>query len=125
MLSPEKNAITTFVSRRILPGIRIDFFAAFLDGLRHCLEVRAIDAALEAGQTSAGCSVGGGQAAREIQNLTLQRSVQTFDVLDDLVFDGLGHDEINVGNGFPEVKSVSKSGADGNGPSRKNARLTD
>jgi hypothetical protein len=93
-----------FVSRRTLPGIRIDLFAAFLDGARHGVEIGGINAASEAQEILARCSDGLGQAAREIQDLALVRSVQAVDLLDDLVFDGLCHNEINVGKGMFDVK---------------------
>jgi hypothetical protein len=43
--SPEKNAMMTLVSRRTLPGIRLDLFAAFLDGLGYRVQVGWVNSA--------------------------------------------------------------------------------
>ena len=94
----------TFVSRRALPGIRLDLFAAFLDGARHGIEIDRIDATSEAHEVLAQRSGRFAQSAREIQDPALVRSVQTVHLLDDFVFDGLCHDEINVGKGVLNVK---------------------
>lgn len=47
-----------------------------------------------------------GQAAREIQHLTLPRDIQAVNLLDNLVFDGLGHNENNLRKGIPSVKGA-------------------
>jgi len=65
----------TFVSRRTLPGIRVDLFAAFLDGVRHGVEIGRIDGTSEAHEVLARSSCGFCQAAREVQDLALVRSV--------------------------------------------------
>jgi hypothetical protein len=98
--------MTTFVSRRTLPGIRIDLFAAFLDGTRHGIEIGRINATSEAHEALARRSGGFGQAAREIQDAALVRSVQAVDLLDNFVFDGLCHNEINVGKDILNVKGT-------------------
>lgn len=87
-VSPAKKAMTTLVSRRTLPGIRLDLFAAFLDCLRHGFEVRRIDGADETGQFPSGRSSGRGQAPRKIQHLLALVIVQAVNLLDDLIFDG-------------------------------------
>jgi len=94
------------LSRRILPGIRLDLFAAFLDSARHGVEIGGINATSEAHEVPDWCSCGFGQAAREIQNLALVRSGQAVHLLDNFVFDGLCHDEINVGKGILKVKGA-------------------
>jgi hypothetical protein len=96
-----------FVSRRILPGIRIDLFAAVFNGAGHGLEVGWINATSESQEIFARCSGGFGQAAREIQDLALVSSVQAVHLFDNFVFDGLGHDEINLGKGIFNVKCAS------------------
>lgn len=94
----------TFVSTRTLPGIRLDLFAAVLDGVRHGLKIHRIYAASKAHEVSARRSGGFAQAAREIQDLALVRRVQAIHLLDDFVFDGLCHNEINLGKGTSNVK---------------------
>ena len=95
-----------FVSRRILPGIRVDLFAAFLDGERHGTEIGRINATSEAHEVPARCPRGLGQAAREIQDSALVRSVQAVHLFDNFVFDGLCHNEINLGKGILKVKGA-------------------
>ena len=99
--------MTMFVSRRILPGIRIDLFAALFDGARHGIEIGWIDATSESQEILARCSDGFGQAAREIQDLALVRTVEPVDLFDNFVFDGLLHDEMNLGKGIFNVKCAS------------------
>lgn len=96
--------MTTFVSSRTLPGIRVDLFAAFLDSARHGIEIGRINATSEAHEVPPRRSGGFSQAAREVQNLALVRSVQAVHLLDNFVFDCLFHNEINVGNGILNVK---------------------
>jgi len=98
--------MTTFVSRRTLPGIRVDLFAAFLDGERHGTEIGRINATSEAHEVLARSSCGFGQAAREVQDFALVRSVQAVHLFDNFVFDGLCHNEINLGKGILKVKGV-------------------
>ena len=78
-----------FVSRRTLPGIRIDLFAAFFNGTRHGIEIGWINATSEAQEILARRSDGFGQAACEIQHLALVRGIEPVDLLDNFVFDGL------------------------------------
>lgn len=99
--------MTIFVSRRTLPGIRIDLFAALFDGARHGIEIGWIDGTSEAQEILARCSDGFGQAAREIQHLALVRAIEPVDLLDNFVFDGLLHDEMNVGKGILNVKCAA------------------
>ena len=99
----------TFVSRRTLPGIRLDLFATFLDGTRHGVEIDRIDTTGEGQEVPARCSGGFGQAAREIQDPALVRSVQAVNLLDNLVFDGLCHNEMNVGKGILDVKGAPQA----------------
>jgi len=94
----------TFVSRGTLPGVRVDLFTAFLDSARHDLEIDKIDATSEAHEVSARCSCGFVQAAREIQDLALVRRVQAVHLLDNFVFDGLCHNEINMGRRQPSFR---------------------
>jgi len=94
-----------FVSRRTLPGMRVDLFAAFVDGARHGIEIGRIDRTGEAQEVPARRSGGFGQAAREIQDPALVRSVQAVHLLDNFVFDGLCRNKINVGKGIFNVKS--------------------
>jgi hypothetical protein len=96
----------TFVSKRTLPGIRVDLFAAFLDGQRHGSEIGRIDGTSEAHEVLARSSCGFGQAAREIQDPALVRSVQAVHLFDNFVFDGLCHNEINLGKGILKVKGA-------------------
>ncbi len=65
----------TLVSRRTLPGIRLDFFATFLDGMRHGIKIRRINTTHEEHEVAARRSGGHGETACEIQNLALLRSV--------------------------------------------------
>ena len=94
----------TLVSRRTLPAIRLDFFAAFLDGMRHGIKIRRIDTTYEAHEVAARRSGGHGETAREIQDLPLLRSVQAVNLVDNLVFDSLRHSETNLGKDFFHVK---------------------
>jgi hypothetical protein len=96
----------TFVSRRTLPGIRIDLFAAFLDSERHGTEIGRINATCEAQEVAARSSRRFGQVSREVQDLTLVRSVQAVHLFDNFVFDGLCHSEINLGKGIFKVKGA-------------------
>ncbi len=93
-----------FVSRRILPGIRVDLFASFLDGIRHGVEIGRIDRTREAHEALSRRSGGIGQTASEIQNLALVRSVQAVHLLDNFVFDGLCHNQTDLGKGMFNVK---------------------
>src|SRR6266567_6875402 len=102
--SPEKNAMMTLVSRRTLPAIRLDLFASFLDGMRHGFQVRRINRTYEAHKLAARRSGGHREAARVIQNLPLLRHGQAVNLLDNLVFDRLRHNETNLGKGFRNVK---------------------
>ncbi len=102
--SAAKKAMMMFVSRRTLPGIRIDLFAALLDGTRHGVEVRGGNAAAEVQDVLTGRSARFGQVAREVQDLALVRSVQAIHLLDDFVFDSLCHDEFNLSKGTLNVK---------------------
>jgi len=95
------------LSRRILPGIRLDLFAAFLDSARHGVEIGGINATGEAHEVPDWCSCGFGQAAREIQNLALVRSVQAVHLFDNFVFDRLCHNEINVSKDICNVKRAA------------------
>jgi hypothetical protein len=61
--------------RRTLPAIRLDLFATFLDGMRHGIQIHAINRTYEAHKVLARRSGGHGEAAREIQDLLLPRSV--------------------------------------------------
>jgi hypothetical protein len=99
-----------FVSRRILPGIRVDLFAAFLDGARHGFEIGGINTAGEAQETLAWCSDGFDQAAREIQHLALVRRIEAVDLLDSFVFDSLCHNGTNVGKRIFDVKGARIAG---------------
>lgn len=99
----------TFVSRRTLPGIRIDLFAAFLDGERHGTEIGRIHATSEAHEVPARRSRGLGQVSREIQDPALVRSVQAVHLFDNFVFDGLCHNEINLGKGIRKVKGAQST----------------
>ena len=65
----------TLVSRRTLPAIRLDLFATFLDGMRHGIEIRRINRTYEVHKLAAWRSGGRGEAACEIQDLLLPRSV--------------------------------------------------
>lgn len=94
----------TFLSRKTLPGIRVDRFAAFMDSTRHGIEIDRIATTGEALEVPAWRSGGFVQAAREIQDPALVRSVQAVHMLDNFVFDGLCHNEINVGKGIRNVK---------------------
>jgi hypothetical protein len=94
----------TFVSRRILPGIRIDLFASFLDGTRHGIEIGGFDRTREAHEALSWRSCGFGQPASEIQDFALVRSVQAVHLLNNFVFDGLCHNEFNVGKAMFNVK---------------------
>jgi len=96
----------TLVSRRTLPAIRLDLFATFLDGMRHGIKIRGINRTYEAHKVPARRTGGRGEAAREIQNLPLLRSVQAANLVDNLVFDSLRHSETNLGKGFLNVKSA-------------------
>jgi len=98
--------MTTFVSRRTLPGIRVDLFAAFLDGAGHGVEIGRIDGTSEAHEVLARSSRGFGQAAREIEDLALVRSVQAVHLFDNFVFDGLCRNEMNLGKGILKVKGA-------------------
>jgi len=105
--------MTTFVSRRTLPGMRVDLFAAFLDGARHGVEIGRIDGTREAHEVLARSSCGFGQAVREVQDLALVRSVQAVHLFDNFVFDGLCHNEINLGKGILKVKGALRRGDHG------------
>lgn len=94
----------TFVSRRTLPGLRLDLFAAVSDGARHGIEIDRIATTGEAHEVPAWRSGGFGQSARKIQDPALVSSVQAVNLLDNFVFDGLCHNEINVGKGIFNVK---------------------
>src|SRR5712664_887638 len=94
----------TLVSRRTLPAIRLDFFATFLDGMRHGIKIRGIDRTYEAHEVAARRSGGHGEAAREIQNLPLLRSVQAINLVDNLVFNSLRPNGTNLGKDFFYVK---------------------
>jgi len=96
--------MTTFVSRRTLPGMRVDLFAAFLDGMRHGFQVRRINRTYEAHKLAARRSGGHREAARVIQDLPLLRRGQAVNLLDNLVFDRLRHNKTNLGKGFRNVK---------------------
>ncbi len=100
----------TLVSRRTLPGIRLDFFAAFLDGMRHVIKIRGINTPYEAQEVPARGSGGHSEAAREVQNLPLLRSVQAFNLVDNLVFNSLRHSETNLGKDFFYVKGHRREG---------------
>ena len=95
----------TLVSRRTLPAIRLDFFATFLDGMRHGIKIRRIDTTYEAHEVAARRSGRHGKAAGEIQDLPLLRSIQAFNLVDNLVFNSLCHSEANLGKGLPNVKA--------------------
>ena len=101
--------MTTFVSRRILPAIRVDLFAAFRDGARHGVEIGGINATSEAQEILTRRPGRFGQAAREIQHLALVRVIEPLNLLDNFVFDGLRHNEINVGKGIVDVKGARTS----------------
>ncbi len=94
----------TLVSRRTLPGIRLDLFAAFLDGLGHRVQVGGVNSTDKMHEVTARSSSRPGEAADKIQDLPLAGMVQAFHLLDNLVFDGLGHSETNLGNGILDVK---------------------
>ena len=94
----------TLVSRRTLPGIRLDFFATFLDSMRHGIKIRRIDTTYEAHEVAARRSGGHGETAREIQDLPLLRSVQAVNLVDNLVFNSLRHSGTNLGKDFFYVK---------------------
>lgn len=102
---PREKAMMMFVSRRILPGIRVDLFAAFLDGTRHGVEIGRIDRTGKAHEALSRRSGGFGQLASEIQDFALVRSVQAVHLLDNFVFDGLCHNQVNVGKDIFNVKS--------------------
>ncbi len=106
---PEKNAMMTLVSRRTLPAIRLDLFAAFLDGMRHGFQVRRINRTYEAHKLAARRSGGHREAARVIQNLPLLRRGQAVNLLDNLVFDRFRHNETNLGKGFRNVKGPRRT----------------
>jgi hypothetical protein len=94
----------TLVSRRTLPSIRLELFAAFLDGLRHGSKIRRINATHEAQEVTARGSGKHREVAGEIQDLPLPRSVQASHLVDDFVFNRLRHNETNLGKDFFDVK---------------------
>lgn len=97
--------MTKLVSRRALPGIRVDLFRAFLDGLRHGIEVGAINRAREMNEAVARHSDRNAQLACEIQDLPLPGNVEAVHFLDNLVFNRFAHDEFNLGNDMAYVKA--------------------
>ena len=54
--------------------------------------------------------------AREIQHPLLPGSVETIHLLDDLVFDSFGHNEINLGKGLAKVKAGESQVCSERGP---------
>jgi hypothetical protein len=94
----------TLVSRRTLPAIRLDLFAAFLDGMRHGFQVRRINRTYEAHKLASRRSGGYREAARVIQDLPLLSRGKAVHLLDNLVFDRLRHNKTNLGKGFRNVK---------------------
>lgn len=95
----------TLVSRRTLPAMRLDLFAAFLDGMGHGFQIRRINGTYEAHKFAAGRSGGHREAAREIQDLALLRCRQAVNLVDNLVFNGLRHSETNLGKDPFHVKA--------------------
>ena len=93
------------VSRRTLPAFRLNLFAALLDGKRHHLEILWINATYEAHKALARRSGGCRQATSEIENLLLLGRVQAVNLLNDLVFNSLSHNKINLGKGTGNVKN--------------------
>ena len=74
--------------------------------MRHGIKIRGIDRTYEAHEVAARRSGGHGEAAREIQDLLLPRSVHAGNFLQDLVFNSLCHNETNLGKGSLNVKSA-------------------
>ncbi len=72
--------------------------------MRHGIKIRGIDRTYEAHEVAARRSGGHGEAAREIQNLALLRSVQAINLVDNLVFNSLRHNGTNLGKDFFYVK---------------------
>jgi len=96
----------TLVSRRTLPGIRLDLFAAFLDGLRYDVEIRRINTPDEAQEFATRRSGRHCETAGKVQELPLLRGVKPFHLLDNLVFNGLCHNKNNLGKGALHVKGA-------------------
>ena len=74
--------------------------------MRHDIQIRRVNTTYKADEFAAWRSGGHAEAAREIQNPLLLRSIQALHLRDDLVFDSLRHNGTNLGKGFPHVKSV-------------------
>ncbi len=77
--------------------------------MRHGIKIRRIDTTYEAHEVAARRSGGHGEPAREIQELALLRSVQAFNLVDNLVFNSLRHSETNLGKDFFYVKGHRRS----------------
>jgi hypothetical protein len=92
------------VSKRILPGIRINLFAALLNGTRHDIEIGWINATSKTHEMLTWRSDGLCRSAREVQHFALVRGIETVGLLYNIVFDGLCHNEINVGKRNFDVK---------------------
>lgn len=72
--------------------------------MRHGFQVRGINRSYETHEFAARRSGRRREAARVIQYLPLLRSSQAVNLLDDLVFNRLRHNETNLGKGFRNVK---------------------
>lgn len=84
-LFPENNAMMTLVSRRNLPAIRFDFFAAFLNGLGYRVQIPLFNSPNELQQFATGCSIRHTQPPREVEHLALLWRSQAANLLNDLV----------------------------------------
>jgi hypothetical protein len=111
LFAPENNAMMTFVSRRNLPGIRLDFFAAFLNGLGYYFQIRLVNRPGELQQFTTGSSERHTQSSGEVEHLSLLGRIQPVNPLNDLVFYRPWHSESNLGNACCEVKLPWAAGA--------------